>query len=68
MANEDLGGPGRKKPCWRAVAGAQADLTPPLTRELTVYLAVRTCQRTENRKLQKSVRGEWWPGGRLQKG
>lgn len=53
---------------WRAVAGAQADLTPPLTRELTVYLAVRTCQRTENRKLQKSVRGEWWPGGRLQKG
>lgn len=53
---------------WRAVAGAQADLMPPLTRELTVYLAVRTCQRTENRKLQKSVRGEWWPGGRLQKG
>lgn len=53
---------------WRAVAGAQADLTPPLTRELTVYLAVRTCQRTENRKLQKSVRGEWWPRGRLQKG
>lgn len=23
---------------WRAVAGAQADLTPPLTRELTVCL------------------------------